>query len=194
VTHPNSAKPARRLSGSGLQRNDRLGRLIGSIAKPNPRRTQGVYRLPQELPDALDGDGFLKIGACDISTGTSSRTDANPANLKMFEREDWTLFRTVEGLQQKAGVPATRLRRLVLKELFIDADTYFIEDDGAGLDGTPEQIAELLSIRRPMRSSKLLRLPQRGEDRIRELFESDPEREWRDLIKKTANDLSEAQP
>ena len=26
-------------------------------------------------------------------------------NLKMFEREDWTLFRTVEGLQQKAGVP-----------------------------------------------------------------------------------------
>ena len=41
----------------------------------------------------------------------------NPPNLKMFEREDWTLFRTVEGLQQKAGVPTTRLRRLVLKEL-----------------------------------------------------------------------------
>ena len=35
----------------------------------------------------------------------------------MFEREDWTLFRTVEGLQQKAGVPANLLRRLVLKEL-----------------------------------------------------------------------------
>jgi len=34
-----------------------------------------------------------------------------------FEREDWTLFRTVEGLQQKAGVPKQRLRRLVLKEL-----------------------------------------------------------------------------
>ena len=31
-----------------------------------------------------------------------------------------------------------------------------------GLDGTPEEIAELFSIRRPMRSSKLLRLPQRG--------------------------------
>ena len=39
-----------------------------------------------------------------------------PSNFK-FEREDWTLFRTVEGLQQKAGVPATRLRRLVLKEI-----------------------------------------------------------------------------
>jgi hypothetical protein len=38
--------------------------------------------------------------------------------LKMFERADWTLFRTVEGLQQKA---------------------------------------------RPLRSSKLLRLPQRGQ-------------------------------
>jgi hypothetical protein len=35
----------------------------------------------------------------------------------MYEREDWTSFRTVEGLQQKAGVPAIRLRRLVMKEL-----------------------------------------------------------------------------
>ena len=37
-------------------------------------------------------------------------------NLK-FERADWTSFRTVEGLQQKAGVTASKLRRLVLKEL-----------------------------------------------------------------------------
>ena len=40
----------------------------------------------------------------------------NAPNLK-FERADWTSFRTVEGLQQKAGVPAGKLRRLVLKEL-----------------------------------------------------------------------------
>jgi hypothetical protein len=98
----------------------------------------------------------------------------NPPILK-FERADWTLFRTVEGLQQKAGVPATRLRRLVLKELAdngldageikvgrIDGDRLFVEDNGPGLDGTPEEIAELFSIRRPMRSTKLLRLPQRG--------------------------------
>ena len=39
---------------------------------------------------------------------------------------------------------------------------FFIEDDGPGLDGAPEEIAELFSIRRPMRSTKLLRLPQRG--------------------------------
>src|SRR5262249_45960272 len=41
-------------------------------------------------------------------------------------------------------------------------DHYYIEDNGPGLDGTPEEIASLFSIRRPMRSSKLARLPQRG--------------------------------
>jgi hypothetical protein len=94
----------------------------------------------------------------------------------MFEREDWTSFRTVEGLQQKAGVPQMWLRRLVLKELTDNAldtgasvrigrmrgDGYFIEDDGPGIDGTPEEVARLFSIRRPMLSTKLLRLPTRG--------------------------------
>jgi hypothetical protein len=95
----------------------------------------------------------------------------------MAEREDWALFRTVEGLSQKAGVPVTQLRRLVLKELAdngldnpgakawvkrLGPDAYVVEDNGPGLDGSPEQIASLFSIRRPMRSSKLLRLPQRG--------------------------------
>ncbi|MET4478834.1 hypothetical protein [Bradyrhizobium sp. F1.13.3] len=94
----------------------------------------------------------------------------------MFEREDWTSFRTVEGLQQKAGVAASKLRRLVLKELTDNAlDTgarahigelpgggYFIADDGPGIGGEPEQIARLFSINRPMVSSKLLRLPTRG--------------------------------
>jgi hypothetical protein len=28
-----------------------------------------------------------------------------------FERKDWSLFRTVDGLQQKAGVAKARLRR-----------------------------------------------------------------------------------
>ena len=93
-----------------------------------------------------------------------------------FEREDWTLFRTVEGLQQKAGVPATRLRRLVLKEIAdnaldtntgietgqIDGHGFYVADDGPGLDGTPEDIARLFSIARPMISTKLLRLPTRA--------------------------------
>ena len=105
-----------------------------------------------------------------------SSVDETSPNLKMAERHDWALFRNIDGLQQKAGVPATRLRRLVMKELAdnsldagsrinigcIGEDIFFIEDDGPGLDGTPEEIAELFSIRRPMRSTKLLRLPQRG--------------------------------
>ena len=111
-------------------------------------------------------------------TGTSKRLRFSKmtASLKMAERPDWSLFRTFDGLQQRAGVPAKWLRRLVLKEIgdnALDVSTnirsgglldghYFVEDKGPGLDGTPEQIAELYSMARPMRSSKLLRLPQRG--------------------------------
>jgi hypothetical protein len=77
-------------------------------------------------------------------------------NLK-FEREDWTSFRHIEGLTQKAGVSADIRSRLVLKEitdnaLDVGADLvevgelpqrrgYFVEDNGRGIDGTPEEIA-----------------------------------------------------
>jgi hypothetical protein len=91
-----------------------------------------------------------------------------------FRREDWTLFRTVEGLQQKAGVPKSRLRRLALKELGdngldigaevhvgqLDDGTYFVDDNGNGID--PDEVAGLFSIARPLVSTKLLRLPTRG--------------------------------
>jgi hypothetical protein len=115
-----------------------------------------------------------------VGSNTCLGADENEPFLKMAERQDWALFRTVEGLQQKAGVPAVSLRRLVLKELADNAldtgaevrvglvnpekslDPFFVEDNGPGLDGTPEDIASLFSIQRPMRSSKLLRLPQRG--------------------------------
>lgn len=93
-----------------------------------------------------------------------------------FAREDWVLFRTVDGLQQKAGVPKNLLRRLVLKELAdngldtgakvrvgaVSGDGYFVENDGNGIDGAPLEIARLFSINRPMISTKLLRLPTRG--------------------------------
>jgi hypothetical protein len=105
----------------------------------------------------------------------SSASQPAPENLK-FERPDWTVFRTVEGLQQKAGVSSSKLRRLVLKELADNAlDTgarvrigqppgggYFVEDSGGGIGGEPEEIARLFSIARPMISTKLLRLPTRG--------------------------------
>jgi hypothetical protein len=103
-------------------------------------------------------------------------TSSNVTQNLKFERADWTSFRTVEGLQQKAGVAASKLRRLVLKELADNAlDTgavvrfgelpnggYFVEDNGPGIDGLPEDIARLFSISRPMISTKLLRLPSRG--------------------------------
>ena len=100
----------------------------------------------------------------------------NVPNLK-FEREDWSLFRTIEGLQQRAGVPKDDLALLILKELAdngLDTNTavdigrlpngrgWFVEDAGSGIGGTPAEIAALFSIARPMVSTKLLRLPQRG--------------------------------
>ena len=89
------------------------------------------------------------------------------ARILKFEREEWSLFRTVEGLQQKAGVAKSKLRRLVLKELTdngLDAGAnvrigdlpnggHFVEDDGPGIDGRPEEIARLFSIARPLVSS-----------------------------------------
>jgi len=99
-----------------------------------------------------------------------------PSNLK-FEREDWALFRTVEGLQQKAGVPKSKLLRLVLKEIADNAldeggqvrvgtlpngGGYFVEHGGGGIAGSPAEIARLFSISRPLVSTKLLRLPTRG--------------------------------
>src|ERR1700683_4107719 len=119
---------------------------------------------------------FEESGA-DLASSTEPQTSQN---LK-FERADWTVFRTVEGLQQKAGVSKDKLRRLVLKELVDNGlddggavrigqfsptafvgDGFIVESDGHGIDGTPEEIARLFSIARPMVSTKLLRLPTRG--------------------------------
>jgi hypothetical protein len=110
------------------------------------------------------------------STADFSRL-AEPQNLAIlkFERADWTAFRTLEGLQQKAGVPLHKLAKLVLKEVtdnaldecgqarvgvLPDDGGFFVEDDGGGID--PDEVARLFSIARPLVSTKLLRLPTRG--------------------------------
>ena len=111
--------------------------------------------------------------SADRQSRSRSPKASNPQNLK-FERADWTLFRSISTLPQKAGVPARRLRRLVLKELVdnaldaggevevgeLEGGGYYIQDDGPGIE--PAEIATLFSIDRPMVSSKLLRLPTRG--------------------------------
>ena len=95
--------------------------------------------------------------------------------MTMFSRDDWTLFRNINTLGQKAGVPRDRLAALVLKELVDNAldagakvtaeeldGAFLISDDGPGIPGTDEEVAGLFSIRRPLTSTKLYRLPTRG--------------------------------
>ena len=91
-------------------------------------------------------------------------------------REDFTLYRSLETLSQKAGVPLDKIPALVAKELTDNAldagakcsvglsedNGFWVEDDGEGIDGTDEEIAKLFSIKRPLKSSKLKRLPSRG--------------------------------
>jgi hypothetical protein len=89
-------------------------------------------------------------------------------------------FRDPNRISNKAGVAFERLPKAAVKELCDDAldasgdavfgllevtddaVTFFVADTGPGLDGTDEQIAELYSIRRPLASSKMARLPTRG--------------------------------
>jgi DNA topoisomerase VI subunit B len=98
-------------------------------------------------------------------------------------RLDTALFGTMEGLHMQSGVPVRLLPRLALKEaadnacdaadkagrpgqVYIQQDgtnRYIIDDQGDGIPGTPEELAALLAIGRPMISSKFWRLPSRGQ-------------------------------
>ncbi|MDR3566331.1 MAG: hypothetical protein P4N59_33560 [Negativicutes bacterium] len=93
----------------------------------------------------------------------------------LFLREDWKLFRNIETLSQKAGVPQESIPSLVVKELVDNAldvgstceldllpgiNGFYVHDSGEGMD--PGELQELFSVSRPLLSSKLLRLPTRG--------------------------------
>jgi len=93
----------------------------------------------------------------------------------LFLREDWKLFRNIETLSQKAGVPQESIPSLVVKELVDNAldvgstceldlmpeiNGFYVHDSGEGI--APEELRELFSVSRPLVSSKLLRLPTRG--------------------------------
>lgn len=84
------------------------------------------------------------------------------------------MFRSLETLAQKAGVPTLRLDALAVKELvdnaldagasvklFATPDGFIVQDDGPGIPGNDSEIADLFSFGRAMTSSKL-RLPTRG--------------------------------
>ena len=96
--------------------------------------------------------------------------------MTMFRREDWTLFRNLSTLGQRAGVTQDVIPALLAKELVDNAldaagqcrygqtkdGGLYVEDNGTGLPGTDEEIAALFSVARPLSSTKLLRLPTRG--------------------------------
>jgi hypothetical protein len=94
----------------------------------------------------------------------------------LYEIEDWTDFRSLDGLGRRAGVSVPDIPKVVAKELVDNAydagaccefektagNAILVRDDGPGIPGTPEEIADLFSVRRSRKSSKVLRLPTRG--------------------------------
>lgn len=92
----------------------------------------------------------------------------------MFINDDWTKFRNLESLTQKAGVSRDKLGLLVAKELadnaldhcgqcevgYLEPNGFYVKDNGNGIP--VELLPELFSINRPYMSSKQYRLPTRG--------------------------------
>src|SRR3954470_282568 len=102
-----------------------------------------------------------------------SPAETKSAEFQIAERADWTLFRSLNTLPQQAGVPLSQMRCLVLKELVdngfdvsavVDVwrtpdGVYVVRDRGPGISDDPAEIARRFSIKRPLLSSKLNRMP-----------------------------------
>src|SRR4051812_360753 len=98
----------------------------------------------------------------------------------VYTREDWTEFRDPARISNRAGVKWEKMPHVLVKELVDNGfDTgagvrfgplhagdgefaLFVEDYGPGMEGTDEAIARRFSIRRPLASSKTIRMPTRG--------------------------------
>lgn len=96
-----------------------------------------------------------------------------------FTQADWQLFTNLNTLPQQAGVSRLFLPKLLVKELTDNAldasdkvelyyqtaeplDCLIIRDYGKGFGEDLVQIANIFSLKRPLTSSKRLRLPTRG--------------------------------
>jgi hypothetical protein len=97
-----------------------------------------------------------------------------------FTRHDWSIY--ISNLPQRAGVPLSDIRALVLKELVDNAldevdrigrpgavaltqegdHIYTVTDQGRGFSDSPEELAKRFSIAKGMVSSKQWRKPTRG--------------------------------
>jgi hypothetical protein len=124
-----------------------------------------------------------KVKLDDTARSTRLAEQRGQQEVLLFSRDDWTLYTSLAHLPQKAGVRASSLPRLIAKELgdngldaadaagnpgavqiSVDgAGNLIVADQGTGIaDATPEKIASLFCVARPMVSSKLLRRPTRG--------------------------------
>jgi hypothetical protein len=125
-------------------------------------------------------------GESPVASVTSRRTGGTPAaerkrqqrarerqHALRFERQDWSLFLDPATLPQKAGCQPRNLRQLVVRELVdnaldagakatlqMDGVGWIVADDGPGI--APADVPRLFAVRRPLLSSKLIRLPLRG--------------------------------
>ncbi len=125
-----------------------------------------TFSIPPTATLKFSPSGLANL---EVATHETSR-------LPLYSHDDWTLFRNLTTLAQKAGVPVSALAALVAKELadnaldagasasvsMVSPGQFTVNDDGDGIPGTPEEVATLFSIRRPLVSSKILRLPTRG--------------------------------
>ena len=128
----------------------------------------------------------------------------------MFEREDWTLFRTLPGVCQRAGVNESRLRRLLVKELvdnaldaaeschlgMLDDDNggfciedvggFFVEDEGPGITDQVLREAKLdqqvAAALVPLRA-RLGRMNGRLGEQVGEHLRQYPQDSWRAPIR-----------
>ena len=97
------------------------------------------FQNPKPALASSNASQILKFAAADLT----------------FQREDWTSFRTIEGLRQKAGVAEAKLRRLVLKELTDNALD-------AGAEVQIGRVAEGRLLRRGRRSGHRRRCRKRS--------------------------------
>jgi hypothetical protein len=112
---------------------------------------------------------------CRPATAAERKRRQRERERLVYETPDWRLFCDWERLPQKAGCEPLALRQVVLKELVDnaldaganvaldrsdDGQGWVVSDDGPGLD--PAVVPVLFCVNRPLRSSKLIRLPTRG--------------------------------